>query len=97
LYFYGVQVHVLARRQAGTLPYPEYIGVTRASEHDGKVFDDIRPAIQNNELYGDKAYQRPNAKAVEQEQKLTVLTPVKKQKGQKYKVVWRGKILRRLF
>jgi len=84
LYFYGVRVHVVARRQAGILPCPEYIGVTRASEYDGKVFDYIRPVLQGNELYGDKAYQRPDAKEVERQQNLKVLTPVKKQKGQKY-------------
>lgn len=84
LYFYGVRVHIVARRQAGTLPCPEYIGVTGAGEYDGKVFEYIRPALHNNELYGDKAYHRPDADAVKQKQKLTVLTPVKKQKGQKY-------------
>lgn len=84
LYYYGVRVHVVGRRQPGTLPCPEYIGVTGASEYDGKVFDTIRPALHQNELYGDKAYQRPDAQVVEKEQKLTVLTPVKKQKGQKY-------------
>jgi len=84
LYYYGVRVHVIGRRQAGTLPNPEYIGVTGASHHDGKVFDQIRPELTNNELYGDKAYQRPDAKDVRKTQNLTVLTPVKKQKGQKY-------------
>jgi hypothetical protein len=39
--------------------------------------------LANNELYGDKAYQRPDAKDVRNAQNLTVLTPVKKQKGQK--------------
>ncbi|WP_222863540.1 hypothetical protein, partial [Nitrosomonas communis] len=34
------------------------------------------------ELYGDKAYQRPDAEEVRQAQNLTVLTPVKKQTGQ---------------
>ncbi len=33
---------------------------------------------------GDKAYQRPDAAKVEQSQQLTVLTPVKKKKGQQY-------------
>ena len=84
LYFYGVRVHVVARRQAGTLPCPEYIGVTGASSHDGKVFDQIRPLLTNNELYADKAYLRPDSKMVEAEQGLTVLTPVKKGKGQCY-------------
>ena len=84
LYYYGVRVHVVGRRQARTLPSPEYIGVTGASSHDGKVFEQIRPQLANNELYGDKAYQRPDAQEVREAQNLTVLTPIKKQKGQKY-------------
>jgi len=70
--------------QPGTLPAPEYIGVTGASAHDGKVLDQIRPYLHDQELYGDKAYHRPDAEAVRQPQNLTVLTPVKKQKGQRY-------------
>ncbi len=84
LYFYGVRIHVIGRRQEGTLPIPEYIGVVEASHYDGKVFEQIRPELVNNELYGDKAYQRPDAKEVREVQNLTVFTPVKKQKGQEY-------------
>jgi hypothetical protein len=84
LYYYGVRVHVVGSRQPGTLPTPNYIGVTGASDHDGKIFDQIRPSLYDNELYGDKAYQRPDAEDVRQVQNLTVLTPVKKQKGQQY-------------
>ena len=84
LYYYGVRVHVVARKQTGTLPSPEFIGVTAANCHDGKVFDQIRPELNNEELYGDKAYERPDAKRVEDEQNLIVRTPVKKKKGQKY-------------
>ncbi|WP_211752411.1 hypothetical protein [Nitrosomonas communis] len=40
--------------------------------------------MHHNELYGDKAYQRPDAEEVRQAQNLTVLTPVKKQTGQLY-------------
>jgi hypothetical protein len=84
LYFYGVRVHVIGRRQAGTLPSPEYIGVTEGSYHDGKIFDQIRPELISEEVFGDKAYQRPDAKEVQELQNLNVLTPVKKEKGQKY-------------
>lgn len=84
LYYHGVRVHVIGRRQPSSLPIPEYIGVTSASDHDGKLFDQIRPQWHNNELYGDKAYQRPDAEETRQTQNLTVLTPVKKQKGQQY-------------
>ena len=82
LYFYGVRVHIVARNDPGTLPTPEYIGVTGASHYDGKIFDQIRPVLHNNYLYGDKAYLRSDAKQVMDDQNLVVLTPVKKQKGQ---------------
>lgn len=84
LYFYGVRVHVIGRKEAGTLPRPEYVGLLPASAHDGKVFDQIRPVLQQEEVFGDKAYQRPDAAEVEQAQQLKVLTPVKKKKGQRY-------------
>jgi hypothetical protein len=84
LYFYGVRVHVIGRKQAGTLPTPEYIGMLPASEHDGKAFDLIRPVLKQEAVFGDKAYQRPDAAAVEQQQQLNVFTPVKKKKGQAY-------------
>jgi hypothetical protein len=78
LYYYGVRVYIIGRRQPGSLPIPEYIGVTGASNHDGRIFDQIRLQLHNNELYVDKAYQRPDAEEVRQAQNLTVLTPVKK-------------------
>ncbi|SFJ08951.1 hypothetical protein SAMN05428978_11016 [Nitrosomonas sp. Nm34] len=76
-----MRVHIIGRRQPGSLPIPEYIGVTGASDHDGRIFDQIRPQLHNKELYGDKPYQQPDAEAVRQAQNLTVLAPVKKQKG----------------
>ena len=54
---------MVARRQAGTLPPPEYVGLTGASDHDSKVFEQIRPYLHHHELYADKAYQLPDAKA----------------------------------
>jgi hypothetical protein len=84
LYYHGVRVPIIGRRQPGSLPIPEYIGVTSASDHDGRIFDQIRPQLHNNELYDDKAYQPPDAEEVRQAENLTVLTPVKKQKGQLY-------------
>jgi len=84
LYFYGVKVHIIGRRKAGTLPSPEYIGLTGASHNDGKIFEQIRPELSHEEIIGDKAYKLPDEKEIEEKQSLTVLTPVKKQKGQKY-------------
>jgi hypothetical protein len=75
---------VVARRQAGTLPCPEYAGLTGASCNDGKVFEQIRPLLKNNDLYADKAYQLSDAKIAEFVQGLRVLTLIKKEKGQDY-------------
>ncbi|WP_331817042.1 hypothetical protein [Methylobacter sp. Wu1] len=36
-------VQVIGSRQTGALPMPEYIDMTGASAHDGKVLDQIRP------------------------------------------------------
>jgi len=84
LYFYGVRVHVVGRRRAGTLPTPEYIGVAPASHPDGKVFDLLRPVLGGEEVYGDKAYQATDAVQPPCDPAMTMRTPVKKQKGQKY-------------
>ena len=84
LYYYGVRVHVIGRSQPGTLPQPVYIGVTGASDNDGKVFAQIRPVLHHKELYGDKAYQLPDEEAFRHQQGLVVRTPVKKQKGQEH-------------
>lgn len=34
IHYYGVKVHVIARRRAGKLPVPEFIGINRAYDHD---------------------------------------------------------------
>lgn len=84
LYYYGVRVHVVGRVQPGTLPRPEYIGITGASHNDGKIFEQIRPLLHDNELYGDKAYKLADEDEIRDKQGLVVLTPVKKQKGQEH-------------
>ena len=84
MYFFGIRVHIIARRQTGTLPSPEYILVAPASRNDGKVFEQILPQLFDEVIFGDKAYQISDAKEYQQKQNLTVLTPVKKKKGQKY-------------
>jgi hypothetical protein len=81
-YFYGVQVHIVGCRQASMLPTPNYMRHT-GNCHDSCVFDQIRPELNRTELY-DKVYQRSDGRAVQEMQNLTVLTPVKKQKGQAY-------------
>lgn len=44
-YYYGVKVHILGHRKPGTLPFPEYIEITPASDHDLTVLRAVSPYI----------------------------------------------------
>ena len=85
LYYYGVKLHVIASQQAGTLPVPACIGLTNAGMNDRKAFEQIISFLPSNMLtcYADKAYQVEN-EAIHQEHNVTLFTPVKKEKGQKF-------------
>lgn len=84
-YYYGVKVHVLGLRRPGTLPLPDYLGLTPASEHDLTAFRHIVSQLHGGELYLDKAYADERlAQATKADQDLALLTPVKKAKGQPY-------------
>lgn len=83
MYYYGVKAHVVARKCEGALPQIEFFVLESASRQDGPVFDSIRPELHDNLVFGDKAYIRPDAEQVEQEQNLKVLTPIPKRSGQK--------------
>lgn len=85
LYYYGVKIHLLALRKPGTLPLPEYIGVTPASDHDLTTFREIQPLLYDKQLFLDKAYADELLKSEsEEQQNLKIWTPAKKEKGQKY-------------
>jgi hypothetical protein len=84
-YYYGVKVHVLGLRRPGTLPVPDYLGLTPASEHDLVAFRHIVSQLHGGELYLDKAYaDELLVQATRANQELALLIPVKKAKGQKY-------------
>lgn len=84
-YYYGVKLHVLGLRRPGTLPLPDCIGLSPASDHDLAVFRQIAPQLHGGELYFDKAYADGLlAQAAKAEQDLALFTPVKKAKGQAY-------------
>ncbi len=72
----------MGQRQEGSIPFPDYIGITPASENDGKVLENLLPFLPKNLAYGDKAYNYLKPIALEQE--IDLLTPVKKNKGQLY-------------
>lgn len=82
-YYYGVKLHVLGLRRPGTLPLPDYLGLTPASSHDLAALRPILPQLYGGELYLDKAYtDKSLAQTAWDKQGLTMLTPAKKAKGQ---------------
>lgn len=84
LFYYGVKLHVVAKRRKGTLPLPCHIGVTSAREHDLRALRRVLLVIKGGTLCGDKAYCDESLKEqVANDQDLTLVTPVKKKKGQK--------------
>ncbi len=82
LHYYGVKLHILGRRQVGCLPFPDYIGITPASENDGKTLENLLPYLPKNAAYADKAYEYLKPLALVQE--IELLTPIKRQKDQLY-------------
>jgi len=83
IYCYGVKVRISGIGRHKTLPLPEYIGVTPASDHDLTAFRQIAPGIENCELFADMAYIDELEKQMLKEQGTELYTPVKKRKGQK--------------
>lgn len=82
LYYYGVKLHVLGQQQIGSLPFPDYIGITPAGENDGKVLENLLPYLPENRAYGDKAYEY--LKPLAAVRGIELLTPIKRAKGQEY-------------
>lgn len=81
-HYYGVKIHILGIKREGTLPLPEYIGLTPASNHDLTAFKDIVPCIYDTDVYADKAYIASIEKEILNSQHSNIFTPIKKDKGQ---------------
>lgn len=83
MYFYGVKVHLLGFRRPGTLPLPDYIGLSPGADNDLTVLRQILPQLRDCELYGDKIYaDRALVEQLYREQNVRLYTPKKKKKGQ---------------
>jgi len=84
LYYYGLKLHLLAYRRSGTMPFPNKIYLSSASENDLAVVREINwlDDLVQTEVFADKAY--CNKKYVEtrkQAIQLELFTPVKAIKG----------------
>lgn len=85
MYFYGVKVHMIAVRKAGTLPVPEAIGLSKASVNDLTAARPIFAQMHNCRIFGDKIYSDQSLKEqLQEEQGVELHTPVKRKKGQEF-------------
>jgi hypothetical protein len=83
-FFHGVKLHLVVERRSEQLPVPERAGLTPGSENDLRALRRVLPTIEGGALCGDKAYcDGPLKKRLAEDQDLDLLTPVKKEKGQK--------------
>ena len=83
-FFHGVKLHLVVERRPEKLPIPERAGLTPGSENDLRALRRVLPTLEGGALCGDKAYcDGPLKDRLADEQNLDLLTPVKKEKGQK--------------
>lgn len=79
LYYHGVKIHAIGDYRPGMLPLPHYLGVTPAGMNDGHALEQVAPVLTYQNLYADKAYEYLTRDA---SLPFTILTPIKKEKGQ---------------
>jgi len=93
MYYYGVKLHVLSFRRPGTIPFPEYIGVTAASENDLTAFKELfGDHIFDRIIFGDRIFSdtcttyevrsKPYFDKKADKQNIEMLTPIKLVKGE---------------
>lgn len=99
MYYYGLKLHLLAFRRPGTIPFPEFIGITAASENDLTAFKELfGDNINNRVIFGDKIfYDKPYFDSKFVEQNIQMFTPVKLGKGEAECIRMREKSYRDMY
>jgi hypothetical protein len=82
MYYYGVKLHTIGYLQNKGLPLPEFLIVSKASEHDLTVLKHVSPELYNCKLFADKAYcDKDFGLQLKEKQNVELHTPTKKIKG----------------
>ena len=80
-WFYGLKLHVVARRRPGRLPVPLALGLSPASVHDLRALEPLAPEFGAGRLYADKAYQSASFEAELEASGCALETPRKRVQG----------------
>lgn len=98
MFYHGVRLHALGFSQTNTLPFPEQLLITSASENDLNVFKQAWGGLLNRIFIGDKIYfNAPYFQQLEQTNNSVMITPVKAVKGQADAISKRDKAADDLF
>ena len=84
MYYYGLKLHLLGFRRKGTIPFPELLSLSAASENDLTIFKlFFDPYIYHKTVWGDKIYIDDEFFSDrEKTQNYRIITPVKLLKGE---------------
>jgi hypothetical protein len=83
-YYHGVKLQVLGQQRAGTLPRPESVLASPASQNDLTLLKGSASTLPKGELFADKIYaDAPWQAELQACQQVRLRTPVKRKKGQK--------------
>jgi len=80
IFYHGVKMHVLARKQLERLPLPEILTMTKASAHDLPVLQGL-VGKTSGIIFADKAYQDQLTEREWAENGVIICTPDKKRKN----------------
>ncbi len=98
MYYYGVKLHTLAYHKRGTLPVPESMILTPASECDLNVFRDSWTAVHDRVFVADKIYQdADNERFIKESCNCELLSPIKYSRNTAEQIKQRNKAADDLF
>ena len=86
VYYWGLKLHAIAFSRKGEVPFPEFLGITTASENDLEAVRNVLPSIANRTFYADKAYVDKTLQDNLKQNNSELLTPVKLVKGESNEV-----------
>jgi hypothetical protein len=99
MYYYGLKLHLLGFRRPRTIPFPEFVGITAASENDLTAFKELFGyQIYNRVIFGDRIFSNKTYfDSMAEIQNIEMLTPIKLAKGEADCIREREKAYRDLF
>jgi hypothetical protein len=89
MYYYGIKLHILAQCNYKSMPTPALMVVSKASEHDLTISKEMLDDVRDIRVFGDMAFiDRIWQDHMLLENNVTILTPIKRNKGQEQLPFW---------